>query len=259
MEEIKYNLPRKFPKIICVMAAHGRSGITTETIKILQKQTWPIDILMVGDSNIERGIANKTGCMYIQRPNKPLGNKWQEAVYYAKTLDPDALMICGSDSWLSYKWCEIALPFVLYDNQDLVGINMFHACKVYPNEKVRIIRRAYKDRRKNIPMGSGRIFSKKILDKANWHIFPKNKNRAMDINSYRKVKELKGNIKIIESEDMKILTIKSTWESINSWEKYVKSKRNKVLPDIKNPKAWLAKEFPGSIGALTRVVDNILW
>jgi len=245
-------------KIICIMATHGRPGITTETVKMLQKQTVSVEVLIVGDSGCEPKIAADTGCICLKHKNKPLGKKWQAGVNRARALAPDAVMICGSDSWLTPRWCETAIPF-LKKGHDLIGINMFHACKVYPKQKVRIIRRAYQGKRIGIPMGSGRIFSKKILDALDWKIFPINQNSGMDIFSYKKVIKQKGRIRIVHSDDMKILAVKSTWKCINSWNHYIESKKNKEFTDIKEPKVWLNQNFPGSIKALTRVVDNIVW
>ena len=245
-------------KIVCIMAAHGRSAITTETVRMLQKQTLPIEVLMVGDSVCEKEIADKTGCIYLEHQNKPLGKKWQAGVDYARTLTPDAVMICGSDSWLSPRWVEVATPH-LYGHNDLVGINTFYACKIYPNKKVQIIRRAYKDDRVGKPMGSGRIFSKSILEQLNWCIFPVRKNVGMDSFSVRKIKKHEGIIKIVNLDDMKILAIKSTWDSISSWDSYLKAKNLKIFPDIKHPKVWLNQHFPGSVNALQRVVKNIKW
>jgi len=245
-------------KIVCVMPTHVRSGITTETIRVLKKQTHSVEILIVGDSKLERTVAEKTNCFYIEHSNKPLGEKWQAGIDHARTLNPDAVMICGSDSWLTHRWVETSIPYLI-DGCDLVGINMFHACRIYPKKKVRIIRRAYQNNRVNIPMGSGRIFSKDILNKLDWKLFPILKNTGMDIFSFKRVKEHEGKIKIVESKDMKILTIKSTWESINSWKVYVRSNKNRVLSDIKRPRLWLPQHFPGSVEALQRVVKNIKW
>lgn len=245
-------------KIICVMAAHRREGITLETVKMLKNQSHPPKVLIVGDSNCERVVAKKAGCLYIEHSNRPLGKKWQVGVNHAKTLNPDAVMICGSDSWLSPRWVETAIPHLI-DGCDLVGINMFHACKIYPKQKVRIIRRSYQNNRVGIPMGSGRIFSKDILNKSNWNIFPVHKNIGMDFFSFQEVKKHKGRIKIVNSDDMKILTIKSTWTSINSWQTYITSNENKIFPDIKHPRLWLLQHFPGSVEALQRVVKNIIW
>lgn len=249
----------KQAKIVCVMATHGRAGITTETIKMLQKQTHPLEILIVGSSESDKKVAVEHGCHYYNCKNRPLGDKWQNGIKKAKDLNPDAVMICGSDSWVSSGWCQNALLF-LKSGFDLVGVNVFYACRVYPNEKVKIIKRGYQGLRVNMPMGTGRMFSKRILNKMQWQLFSTNINTGLDIDSYRKVVAKKGSIKIIpESNNVKLLTIKSTWESINSWETYIKSKKNKKFPDIEKPKKWLKECFPESIEALERVVENVMW
>lgn len=244
-------------KIVCVIPAHGRKNITIETLQMLKKQSMPIEILVVGDSSAEKEVAQNCGCHYIEHTNKPLSKKWQAGVTAAKKMDPDAIMVCGSDSWLTPKWCEIVFPYT--KTHDLVGINHFYACKAFPEEAVKIINREYKGRRANLPVGSGRMFSKRILEKIDWTIYPGNQNRSLDGVSYRNVMKHNGKILVLPDKELKVLAIKSTWDSLNSWEKYINSNNNIRHPDIENPKKWLETNFPNSIEALNRVVSNLKW
>jgi len=244
-------------RIICVMAIHRRKSITIETLKMLKNQTMPIDILVVGDSNKEHEIAKLCDCFYLEYKNKPLSEKWQQGILAARKLDPEAIMICGSDSWLTKDWCEVLFPHTR--KSDLVGINNFYACKAYPNQKVKIIHREYQGHRKNLPVGSGRMFSRSILDNLNWIIYPKKINRALDSQAHRILKSKKAKISVIKNDKLKVLAVKSIWESLNSWEKYIKSNKNIKHPDIMDPKSWLDDNFPGSVDALTRVMPNVKW
>lgn len=244
-------------KIVCIVVTHNRQKITTETINMLKKQTIPIQIILVGDQEPDKEVAIQTGVVYVNHVNLPLGKKWQSGVNKAREFNPDGIMICGSDSWISPHWVESAKPFL--SNYNLIGINRFNACKIVPNEKVIIIRRAYKSNRSMIPIGSGRIFSKDLLDKVDWKIFAEGKNVCLDMHTMLKTRNF-CNIKICnEIEQMQVLSIKSTWDSLSSWDMYVKSTKLQHFPNIKKPKRWLQINFPGSIQAFAKVIENIVW
>lgn len=244
-------------KVVCVMPTHRRESITTETLKMLKNQTMLIEILVVGDSDTEKKVAQNCGCHYIEHENKPLSKKWQAGIAAAKKMNPDAIMICGSDSWITPKWCEIVFPYTRV--HDLVGINNFYACRAYPKKKVNIIHREYKGHRSNLPVGSGRMFSKRILEKVDWVIYPGSKNKALDSQSYRTIMKHKAKILTLPDKELKVLAIKSTWDSLNSWERYIASTNNIRHPDVENPKKWLENNFPGSIESLNRVVSDLKW
>jgi len=248
---------KKPGKIVCVMATYKRETITEETLKMLKKQSVPIDVVVVGSSSSDKEVAKKCGCIYVNHDNKPLSQKWQAGIDKSRELSPDAVMVCGSDSWLSSNWCELIYPYTT--KFDLVGVNNFYACKAYPKEKMKIIHRRYKGSRRNFPVGSGRMFSKKILDKVNWNIYPGSKNSGLDAQSYNVIKTNGGSIKSLNDKNLKVLAIKSVWESLNPWKKYIRSNKNIQEPDIENPKEWLSTNFTGSVEALNRIVKNLEW
>jgi hypothetical protein len=127
-------------KIACVIATYKRYFLTLNTIKMLKQQTVPLNIIVVGSNNQDKKLSNIRGCHYIQYKNDPLGEKWQAGVNFAKTLNPDALLICGSDNWLVPSWSATCLKYI-NEGYDLVGKSVFEVCNILPKQNIEIIRR----------------------------------------------------------------------------------------------------------------------
>lgn len=242
--------------IICVMAIHRREKITKCTINRLKKQTKQFSkIIVIGDSEIEKKIAEETGVFYIQCNNRPLGGKWQKGIDYCKSLDNlDGIMICGSDGWITSNWCEETCGFL--KNFDLVGKQEYYVSKIIKNKKPIIIKRRYIKSKKS-PIGNGRLISNRILKKINYELFPINKNKDLDSLSTEKIVKNGGNIKIIDNDNIKNIEIKSNWEVIHTFKLNVKKVKN--IEVIENSMEWLEKNFSGSIKDLEFVIGNIKW
>jgi len=245
-------------KIICIMAAHGRKEITTKTIERLKRQKCELDdIVLVGDSIIEKRIAKNTNCKYVRHDNMPLSNKWQSGVDYARKLNPDAIVICGSDSWYTSNWVKRCSKYI-DKGFDLVGTTFFHTCKAYPKEMLRIVQRRYVGKRALEPVGSGRVISSKILDKFNWKLFPSGLESGLDKPSYDKIVEYGGKTKLI-NDGIKVLGIKSTWDTLNPWKENFRSKPPvRVMKEFNNPKKWLDDFFDVAVEDLLDIIPELI-
>lgn len=89
------------PKIVCLMPTRKRKELTIATIRQLQKQTIPIEIILIGSWDDDREVSEIVGVPYFEHPNQPLGAKLQFGVDVIRKLSPDYLLLCGSDDWLS--------------------------------------------------------------------------------------------------------------------------------------------------------------
>jgi len=245
-------------KIVCVMAAHGRGRITKKSIERLRRQKYQLnDIVLVGDSNLEKKVAHKTNSRYVNHDNMPLSDKWQSGVDYARTLKPDAIMICGSDSWHTNNW-TLRCAKLIDKGSDLVGTTFFHTCKAYPNEKLRIVQRRYVGKRAMEPVGSGRIISARILDELDWELFPEGLRCGLDKPCYDKIIQRGGKVDLIYN-DIKVLGVKSTWDTLNPWKENFKSKLPvKFLREFDNPKEWLDKFFDRAAKDLKQIIPKLI-
>jgi hypothetical protein len=246
--------------IFCVMAIHQRENVTIETIELLKKQTYPLEnIILIGDSDIEKNIALKTNCLYKHSDNYPLGSKWQSGIMMAKSFNPDAILICGSDDWLTPNWCEICKDYIDY-GYDLVGKNNFFIANILPQEPVVIVQRGYRGFEKlKVPIGAGRLISKKILDAMNWQFFNRKINKGLDRCSYTNTLKKNGNIKLLnEIAELKIMSIKSSWPVLDTFDVLNQKSNLRKYNNINNSKEWLETYFPESIAAIKRIVPDVI-
>lgn len=255
----KLNLPEcpMEPKVVCVMAIHERTSITVESIKMLQQQTVPMDIVLVGSHAIDREVAEETGCFfYVKHYNKPLGAKHQAGVDIARDLGADVLMTSGSDTWITPNWLELALPHL--EKFGAVGKSQWYAMHLQSN-RLEIISRQYGSHRIHEPVGVGRLISRKVLDKVDWQIYPPTQNRGLDGAVRRKLQKANCSPGILNHiRDIMTLGVKGPWPVLTSWNRVKNPKQLIRLPDVAMPARWLDKHFPGSLGAIARL-RNTLW
>ena len=247
-------------RIVGFMPMHGREKITAATIRVAQRQTLPLErLVVVGKSKAERKVAQDCGVDFLEQENRPLIQKFQNGLYHLRQFDPDAVIIWPSDCWLSPKWLEIASKCIKNEGAALVGKPIFHVCYANKNSKIKIQKRSYKvgGKRWPEPAGGGRIFSREVLDKLDWKLFYK---KLTDRQNYDLVRQVaKGKYRILEDgvDDVFLMSFRSNaWGNITKDGTYNRAGFQKY-PDVKNPKKWLSnKFFPEAVDLVSYVVPS---
>lgn len=243
-------------KVVGVMATHQRPKITTATLQMLGKQTLPFhQIVVAGDSAVDKKCVESVGCDYITVPNFPLGRKYQCALAWAKTYDPDAVVILGSDTWLSTKWVEVCAD-IMATGIELVGRADWHTLKVAPGEQPELYHRKYRTRVD--PVGGGRMIASALLYRIDWDFFPITFNSCLDSESFSRVV---GAVKTKTTEDTAVLGIKGPWPTINRLGEVQDTEGVEVLRtwEAGDVCGWLETNFPGGCDLLDLVVEDIKW
>lgn len=246
--------------IICVMATYKRPAITKRTIELLQKQTYPLSkIVLIGSERLDGEIAYRTGCDFVLHENRPLSNKWQYGLEYARQFEPDAILINGSDSWLSINWCEISKKYI-EKGFYLTGRNKFNTCKINPGQPLEIIGRVYTSRKD--PIGAGRLISSRVLDMLDWQWFKLGINSGLDGTSFKKMLTVAPieKVKLLnEYNELAVMDVKSNiWPTITSFELIKHDKMFTALDEIKNPAAWAEERFPGAVKIFKELVPDVI-
>lgn len=255
-------------KIVCIMPIFGREEITLKTIEWLGKQTYPFHkIVLIGSKKEDRNTFKKSNVknlVYFSHKNHPLSNKVQYGVKRSKIYEPDAILINGSDSWLSPNWNK-RVKYYLENGADLIGKTHSVICSVEPNKKIKIIAKGYDPNKRKDPFGSGRTFSKRVLDLLNWKLFPSNLDRNLDGRSYRNLMTNVKNVNVVlmnNDDDACIFGIKSsTWETITPFEKLNRTDKKGSLMEVKsisNKKNWLNNNFPGWKEDLKEIIPSAI-
>jgi len=242
-------------KIACVFPAHRRSSITLETIRLLKRQTIKPHVIMVGDSRVEAAIADEAGCEYIQYANRPLSSKWQAGIWRAGDYNPEAVLIIGSDTWLTPNWCETYLNYLR--EFDVVGASEWHILRL-KRTSIQIACRGYRGQRSVEPVGLGRMYSRDALRRMGWVLYRERKNRRADGIAMRQARLTGCHIGTIDAPGTMALEVKcAQWQMVHGWENLHENANLMAHPNIKSPSAWLRDHFPGSLEAIKRLRKQI--
>jgi hypothetical protein len=132
-------------------------------------------LLAVGSEGEDsRSLRGDCGFDYVEHANEPLSYKWNAGVQAARDHDPDGIVIVGSDGLLSTSTFG-AHARKLQEGQDFFGFR-----DLYFFDPIRR-RLGYwggyehspqKDRAGE-PIGSGRCFSRRLLDRMDWNLWPR--------------------------------------------------------------------------------------
>lgn len=248
-------------KIVCVMPIFNRQPITLQTIHWLNAQTLPLHkIIVVGTNDIDRQTAELSGVEFVYCKNNPLSTKVQCGVDFASQYSPDAILMEGSDTWLTNNWCAVGAKY-LKDGADLVGRTQGFTCRVNSGEQLIIVSARY--RKRTDPFGAGRLISRRALDALNWKLFPPGFNTGLDGRSYTLLSKNVKNLKVINTygkDDTFLVDIKSTsWDTINSFKLITRSSSAVIVEKLVAPPVeWLNSRFPNSVENLKKIIPGVL-
>ena len=241
-------------KIVSITATYKRKDITVDTIKLLTTQKNLVGAVVVGSCDEDFKAAEQVGAVYVQHNNAPLSNKWQAGLNKAREFDPDAVLICGSNDWLTSNWCDACIKEGLNKGIDYIGSDILYCCDARPDHTLKIlkIRSLQPWGGWKIPTGAGSMISRNILDKLNWQVFPVGLDISVDSYIREKIKNVNGQAGVIgDIKDVSLCCVYSVWNSLHDWEWFMHRIDSKDYPrvtlfkDIKNPAQWLAKNYPG--------------
>ena len=214
--------------VVCVIPVFGRHKILSLVLACMKKQTHPVKILLVISNENDKKFADSQNVDWVFSPNQPLGQKFQKGIEEAKKYKPRAVMINGSDDVLSLNWVETMLPFL--NKYDLVGKDAWFLFDEISKQAYHI---KYK---KGRILGAGRLFSKQILKKLNWKLFPVDLFKQLDQASLNKINSVKGKKLIVPKDNTFILCYKGKYQKIHPTNIIITNRNlqvNKNIPDIR--------------------------
>ena len=156
---------------------------------------------------------NIDGVYVFLAPNKPLGLKWQTGVNEAKKLNAKPLIICGSDDQLGS--CFVKNACYLINKYEFIGLKRFY---VLHKKKTYTI-----DYKPAMPIGGGRIYSKKLLDKIKWKVFNPGKNKHLDDDGWKAAIQNTDRLLLvsnIKQQGLELTAIKGSWSMMNPFNPY---------------------------------------
>ena len=145
--------------IVAITCVWGRLDLAHDTIKHT-RETLGIPVVACGsEGHRSRRIAERAGAHYIEHENRPLGAKWNAALAEAMTMDPDAVMVLGSDDIIPASTFRFLVAQSMH--RPFVGLLDFIAYRKDLGEVW--YWPGYQTRRAGEPVGSGRIIHGDVL------------------------------------------------------------------------------------------------
>jgi len=250
--------------IVAVMPIHGRELVTKASVSILKQQAHVRTVLLVGDEQKDEDLALETESVFVYCPNEILSFKYQAGFDAAREFNPDAVLLCGSDDFLSWDWVRLCYQKI-EDGYDLVGKSVFWVCVAFPGRNVILYKCRYGPDRMSEPLGAGRLFSRKILDKTDWYLFPEMRKRGCDRLSFGILLENGARIALMNDEDrINLVLIKSDWRCTTPYRQLLSSSGKDVrtgwnlLEVVDGAGSWFASYFPGCEKYLRAAIPGCL-
>jgi len=231
-------------KIIATIPVFGRAELVRWTIERLYNVNNCFHVICSGHEPILKAVCEASGAEWVEMPNKPLGNKWNAAIKAAQKYNPDAVLFVGSSDWLSSNWLEKSEPFL--KNYDLIGKKDCYFTQLFENGIIKTINwggYANGSNREGEPIGIGRLFSARCLDKLNWRPVNPDIENSIDYSTLNNIVSVGGKVLNIEDETMMSLSI-GTWK----WENKHVFSRESEYPTARKlnylESETIYKEFP---------------
>lgn len=204
-------------KIVAVMASHERPEITRKAVKALTSQGCEV-VLVVSNSRDLDLLQDLNPRLY---PNNPLGSKWQFAVNEARELSPDLLVTCGSDDILNQDYIKNAFKFIA-KGYDFVGVSQWYMEDTRKGD----IWKAWYLHVPDFPVGSGRVYTKRILDSIGWRIFDVKASRKLDDKGFFAMgrNAMKYISRDVDADGLMITAVKGNWTMLNPIQDILKAK-----------------------------------
>jgi GT2 family glycosyltransferase len=247
-EEITNSAPQSrikiSAKVVVIMPVHGRYEIATLTAKRLKERQTVKPILIITGEKENRKIASGSGAdLFLERPNLPLWSKMSDAVFEASTMEPDALMVAGSDDVFCDRWIERGLKEIWKGKGFLAGSDIAMLDIRHRNPII-------KKRFKGGYFDSGEMFSKKALEEIHWNLYQNTKDETLG----HMRKDVMGMAGIIRKKipQTVAMCIKGNWDMLNPID-FIENFCGSVLTmDFRDQHIWLALNFPGLVLELTK-------
>lgn len=190
----------KLALIIPIYKRHDLTKITLDRF-MEQSKKFGFEIIVAGsEGEVSKKLASD--CHYIEVPNEPLSNKHNALLTKAKELKVDGVVLFGSDVLVNDDYWMFINGFSKNESK-LIGIL---DAWFYCTESKKIGHwKGYKNGQQSL--GSGRFFSKKILDKLGWVLWNEGLMSGLDTNSLNNLKAKGVSEKIYTSDEAGIFMV----------------------------------------------------
>lgn len=162
-------------------------------INRLQGQFDIIPVIVGSEGEASRELCRKYQFMYLERPNNPLGRKFNEGLRVFRGTDVDYVMVMGSDDIISNNLIEAYMPY-MEKRKDIIGILDIYFYDMIKKEMHYLpgygLRKQDKHR-KGEPLGLARCLSRDLIDKCHWQLWQNSVDKGLDWTMWMKLKRMR--------------------------------------------------------------------
>ena len=216
--------PRKKYDLAIVIAMHERTWIVEKNVDILNKCGLNICIILISSLDEDYKFCKKLSqkhknIYYYRTDNYFIGCKWQIGFLYAKLLDPNYVIITGSDDLLLPSFVNTIYNECVNNDYDLCGVRNW---SIYHEQSGLLYDFSYTSAFGNneLLLGAGRIYSSRILNRFNWNIHEHTRNALLDDLGFYMCKMHNAKIGCLNISGL--ISYKGNWECMNDFNKLLK-------------------------------------
>jgi len=175
---------------------------------------------------------------HVEIRNNPLSYKWQAGLEYSKTLNPDYVLMLGSDDFVCSNLIKTYTK-EMEKGTDLIGLLDCYFLDARTNVFNHWV--GYRNHRRGESIGMARMLSKRLLNKLDWKVWHKPINKGLDGEMMRVFKRLPYTKAMFNCKKANIMALDvKTDINISKLKTYRDLKRE----DIKNLSTFISeKEF----------------
>lgn len=186
-------------KVVLSTLMHGRHLTVDKCIK-KNREAGITDFVFSYTTEEDRRFLLPHGVRSIQAHNY-IPTKAQASIYAAYELNPDAILLMGSDDYINDKALQLIVELLpRYDYISFYDILFDHNGKYYrwPGYPKGTARHGE-------PTGAGKVIRRDLLDRMNWEVFTGGTDRGADFTAHTAIKRASKNRCYIGTKEGAIL------------------------------------------------------
>ena len=189
---------------------------------LIDVATAPYEVVVAGsEGEASRELVESYGFHYLETPNRPLGAKANARLEACRELEPDFVILCGSDDIVSAK------TFAYYreradEGVDEVTINDIYYINAHTGAVVYSC--GYIDSRRGEPVAPWRMLSAAMCEALGWNAWDPDERLFLDTHSAKRLKQIPHSEHriFIRDQSLFVCDIKSRvnltpWEIRDNW------------------------------------------
>jgi hypothetical protein len=211
-----------------------------------------VHLVCGSEGDKSRSIAMSCGAEYMEAQNQPLGAKFNAALQGAMSFNPDGVMVLGSDNFIN------ADAFLMWDrfiSEGVESMGFLDAYMIDPFRRKMVHWLGYNtSMRKGEPLGSGRCYSRSLLDRVNWRLWDSRKRESLDWSVTQRLKQFNPVTRVGTMDNYGIyhLGVK-TKENIVSLDRFFKYTPDRIeLVDASELEVWFGAETADEIFSISK-------